>query len=292
MFQSDDFLCLIDGSSFLHRAISVAPRTPDAQGVERQAILLMTRMVAKISRRMAAGAHPPSHVLAVFDPASASTWRREMFPAYKAHRPAMDPALYAQMAPMKAVWSAAGVAVAQAPRHEADDMIAGYAGLAAAAGARVVVMSRDKDLMQLIGPGTVQYDPVDDRWFREEDVIKKFGVPPALVRDWLSLVGDKADGVPGAPGLGAVAATTLLLEFGDLTVLLEDPERARRPNWIRILREHREIIEISRTLVSFDLDGCPLFLSPSAMRAPIWSGVSLKMERLRKHMQDALRFGN
>lgn len=284
MFQSDDFLCLIDGSAFLHRAISVAPRAPDAHGVERHAVLLMTRMVAKISRRMAAGVRPPSHVLAIFDPPSANTWRREMFPAYKAHRPPMDPALAAQMAPMKAVWSAAGFAVAQAPRHEADDMIAGYACLAAAAGARVVVMSRDKDLMQLIGPRVTQYDPVDDRWFREEDVVRKFGVPPSLVRDWISLVGDKADGVPGAPGLGAVAARTLLLESGDLAALLDDPDRARRSRWIRILREHREIIDISRTLVSFDLDGCPLFLDPSAMTAPGWSDVSSRMERLRKIM--------
>lgn len=262
-------LCVIDGSNMLHRAWAMGrPRARAGDGLEVGATWLFSQMLVKLLRRMDAGPVSPSHVAIFFDPPRADSWRREVSETYKAHRDEMDPVLRAQIPLMVEACEAIGMAVATAPRHEADDMIAAYTEDAVARGARVSIISSDKDLMQLVRPRVMQMNAASDTWFNEAGVEKKFGVPAQRVGDFLALAGDASDGVPGAPGIGPKSAAALLLEFGDLGALLGGAERIERASWRRIITENREQIRMSRMLVALDADGAPRPLSERDMRAP------------------------
>jgi len=264
-----DHLCVIDGSNMLHRAWAMGrPRARTADGLEVGASWLFSQMLVKLLRRMDAGHASPTHVAIFFDPPREDSWRREVSADYKAHRDAMDPALRAQIPIMIEACRAIGLASATAPRHEADDMIAAYAEDAAAAGARVSIISSDKDLMQLVRPGVMQMNAASDTWFNEAAVEKKFGVPPSLVGDFLALAGDSSDGVPGAPGIGPKSASALLCKFGSLGGLLGRAEQIERASWRRIICENKEQIRMSRMLVALDVDGAPRSLSWDEVRTP------------------------
>lgn len=171
--------CLIDGSNLLHRAWAVAPkRSRPSDGAEIGAVQVFSGMILKLLRRMGQGRHPPTHIAVFFDPPRADSWRREIFPAYKADRPETDPELRSQILMMRALCTAAGLAEGLARRHEADDLIATYAADAASRGEFVSILSNDKDLMQLIGPRILQYDGVRERWINTAAVRERFGVSP------------------------------------------------------------------------------------------------------------------
>jgi len=225
-------------------------------------------MLRKMLVRMEEGRHPPTHGAIFFDPPREDSWRRAFFPDYKAHRPPMDPALAAQVGEMKDLAGRMGLAQATAPRHEADDMIAAYVADARARGDRVSILSRDKDLLQLVQPGVMQYDAISEKWYRSADVEEKFGVRPDQIGDFLALAGDKSDGIPGVPGIGPVAAGKLLLRFGTLSDLLGRLDEIERISWRQRISENRETARISRVLVSLDAEGAPRPLSCEAMRMP------------------------
>jgi DNA polymerase-1 len=176
----------------------------------------------------------------IFD-ASEQTFRNEIDPNYKANRPPAPDDLVPQFGMIREATRAFGVACLELGGYEADDLIAAYACRAKEAGASVVIVSSDKDLMQLVNEHVVMLDPVKQVTIGREQVIEKFGVPPEKVIDVQALIGDTVDNVPGAPGIGVKTASLLINEFGDLETLLErageikqrsapDADRIRRPD--------------------------------------------------------------
>lgn len=275
-------VCLIDGSNVLHRAWAVAPkRARSSDGVEIGAVQVFASMIAKMLRRMESGRHPPTHVAIFFDPPRTDSWRRAIYPAYKAHRPETDPALRVQIPMMRALCQAAGLAQGLAPKHEADDLIATYAEDALAVGDRVSILSGDKDLMQIVRPGVLQYDAVRNKWFDAAAVEEKFGVPPTLVRDFLAMAGDAGDGVPGAFGIGPVAASTMLNDFGSLDAILANPTQISRKGWRKIIEASRDDLELSRRLVTLDA-AAPRILARNEMTFPDPGQALAAIEVLRR----------
>lgn len=252
----------------LHRAWAMGGTRERGDGLEIAAADLFSKMMVKLMRRMHEGRRPPTHVAVFFDPARDKSWRRAIFPDYKAARPPMDQKLVDQIPLMKDMCRTLGIAWSVAPAHEADDLIAAYVEDAVAGGGRCSIVSTDKDLMQLVRPGVLQLSTVQDKWFNVEAVEKKFGVPPERVADFLALAGDTVDGVPGAPGIGPKTAARLLTEFGSLGAILRDPDALPRPSWRKSIAENRELIRMSRMLVSLDHAAAPRPLSEENLRAP------------------------
>jgi len=158
-----EHICVIDGSNMLHRAWAMGGSRQRADGLEVAAVDLFSKMMVKLMRRMHEGRRPPSHVVVFFDPPRAESWRREIFPGYKATRPPMDQKLADQIPLMKGMCEAMGIAWSVAPKHEADDMIAAYVEDVVAGNGRCSIVSTDKDLMQLVRPGVLQLSTVQQR---------------------------------------------------------------------------------------------------------------------------------
>lgn len=261
--------CLIDGSGFMHRAKAMAtPRAHVLDGMEVGVAALFARMMAKVARRACEGKVPPTHWMVAFDPPRSDSWRREMCAAYKAHRPETEEVFKAQIPLMKEACRAAGLAVVEAPRHEADDLLAAYAHDAAVSGARVTIVSSDKDLMQLVRPGVWLWDARADLWFNEALVVEKFGVPPARLGDYLALAGDVADGIPGARGIGPKMARAMLQEGRTLSEMLDNPSVLSKPRWRELVEANIEPLRLARLLVALDIGGCPRPVREEAMYTP------------------------
>lgn len=261
-------LCLIDGTNMIRRAWAVADKQQDADGVEIGAAALFAKMVPKLLRRIADGRIPAPHTAILFDPPRDGTWRRAMYPGYKADRPPVEPELLAQIEMMREMCHMIGLAQACYETHEADDVIAALTMDARARKMRVSIISTDKDLMQLIRPGILQLNPISGAWYNVAAVMDKFGVPPDLLGDYLALAGDKTDGIPGAPGIGGIIAADILKAAGSLEAALSNPECTSRPSAQKALREHADRIRLSRKLVSLDTDDCPRPFAPTDVRTP------------------------
>lgn len=197
----------------------------------------------------------PTH-MAIARDLPGPTFRHDDYPLYKAQRQPMPDDLRAQIPLVEELAASCGLPLVSKERHEADDVMATYTRLAKAEGIPVFLMTRDKDLMQLVGDGVRLYDPgrgserpeeIDSDWVRA-----KFGVGPAQVRDWLALVGDASDNVPGVPKVGEKTATELLLQYPDIETIyanldtIGEKKKAVRKN----LEEGRESMRLSRHLVT------------------------------------------
>ena len=205
----------------------------------------------------------PTHIAIIFDK-SENSFRREIYPEYKAHRPDPPEDLVPQFPLMRATVRAFGLTPIEQDRYEADDLIATYARLARERGADVLIVSADKDLMQLIEPGVAMFDPAsgtgDNR--REErrigvpEVVDYFGVPPEKVVDVQALAGNSTDNVPGAPGIGVKTAAQLINEYGDLDTLLARAAEIKQPKRREALTtpETVKLIRISKRLVTLERD--------------------------------------
>lgn len=250
--------CLIDGSGFMHRAKAIAPsRARASDGLDIGVADLFSKMIAKVATRASAGKSPPTHWSVAFDPPRTDSWRRLVCPAYKAHRPETEEAFKLQVPVMQECCSAAGYTVLSAPNHEADDLLAAYAHDALAQGARVTLITSDKDLMQMVRPGVLMWDARADVWFTAAAVEKKFGVPPHRVADFLALAGDVADGIPGAKGIGPKKAAAILSTGLSLSEVLGDPSRLTDAKLRALVEANIEPLRLARLLVSLDIAGCP-----------------------------------
>jgi DNA polymerase-1 len=278
-------LCVIDGSNMLHRAWAMAPSKKRQDGMEVGATHLFGMMMMKLLRRMLNGRKAPTHLVIFFDPPRDQSWRREVYEGYKADRAPMDEDLRLQIPLMKEMCAAMGVAHGTAPRHEADDLIGAYVEDAVERGDFCSIVSTDKDLMQLVRPGVMQLNTVQDKWFNNEEVARKFGVKADQLGDYLALAGDKVDGVPGAPGIGPKSAKALLEQFDDLEAMLNRCDEIERKSWRKIVSENRDIILLSRVLVALDCSGSPRPVSLQSMRAPTAAQAWIGLEEWReKHL--------
>ncbi|RZJ02759.1 MAG: DNA polymerase I, partial [Brevundimonas sp.] len=246
-------LWMIDASAYIFRAYhALPPLTRKSDGLPVGAVQGYCNMLWKLIRDMK-GPDGPTHLVAIFDH-SEKTFRNEMYDQYKANRSAPPEDLIPQFPLVRDATRAFGVHCVELPGYEADDLIATYACRARDAGGEAVIVSSDKDLMQLIGGGVVMWDPMKDRRLAEPEVFEKFGVGPDKMIDLQALIGDSVDNVPGAPGIGPKTAAQLLDEYGDLDTLLERAGEIKQPKRRETLINFRDQILLSRELVRLTCD--------------------------------------
>ncbi|KQW81881.1 DNA polymerase I [Brevundimonas sp. Root1279] len=261
-------LWMIDASAYIFRAYhALPPLTRKSDGLPVGAVQGYCNMLWKLIRDLK-GADGPTHLVAIFDH-SEKTFRNDLYDQYKAHRPPAPEDLVPQFPLVREATAAFGVHCLELPGYEADDLIATYACKARDAGGEAVIVSSDKDLMQLIGGGVVMWDPMKDRKLAEEAVYEKFGVGPEKMVDLQALIGDSVDNVPGAPGIGPKTAAQLLDEYGDLDTLLARAGEIKQPKRRETLINFADQIRLSRELVRLTCDApAPEAIDDFAVRDP------------------------
>jgi DNA polymerase I len=207
-------LYLIDGSGFIFRAYHALPPLTSPEGTPVGAVLGFVNMILKLTDD-----HKGDYVAVIFD-AARKTFRNRIYADYKAHRPPPPDDLIPQFAIVREATEAFCLPAIELADYEADDIIATYTKQARAQGMNVVIVSSDKDLMQLIGDGVAMFDAMKQKVIGPAEVTEKFGVPPDKVRDVLALIGDSSDNVPGVPGVGPKTAAELILRFGGIESVL------------------------------------------------------------------------
>ena len=210
MSASDVPIVLVDGSSYLYRAFHALPPLVNSSGQATGAVKGVISMIRRLYKD-----YPGSPVAVVFD-AKGKTFRDEMFPDYKAQRPPMPDELREQVEPIHAIVKAMGLPLLCVEGVEADDVIGTIARQAAEQGRPVVISTGDKDMAQLVDEHVTLVNTMTDTVLDVAGVESKFGIPPALVIDLLALMGDKADNIPGVPGVGEKTALGLLQGLGGL----------------------------------------------------------------------------
>ncbi|MGF3021642.1 DNA polymerase I [Methylobacterium aquaticum] len=262
-----DQVLLVDGSSFIFRAYFQSINQPErynfrpSDGLPTGAVRLFCAKLAQFVQEGAAGVMP-THLGIVFDKSEGS-FRKEIFPDYKGHRPDAPEDLKRQMPLMRDAVRAFGLHPIELQRYEADDLIATYSRQAEARGAGVIIVSSDKDLMQLVGDlvrfydfesgqkGKPGYRP--ERNLDRAAIVERWeGLAPEQIGDALALIGDTSDNVPGVPGIGLKTAASLIKEFGSLDALLEKAATIKQPKRRETLLSHVDQARLSRRLVALD----------------------------------------
>jgi DNA polymerase-1 len=255
---------LIDGSGFIFRAYHARHGAPPlrrkSDGMPTEVVTLFCNMLDKVRRETDA-----DHIAVVFD-ASGSSFRNQIYDQYKAHRPPPPEDLIPQFPHVRQAAEAFNICQIEMEGFEADDLIATYARHAVMAGAKVTVVSSDKDLMQLVGEHVSMLDPINYRTIGEAEVREKFGVGPDKVVDVQALCGDSIDNVPGVPGIGVKTAAELINAYGDLETLLAHAREIRQPKRRQALIDHEKQARLSKQLVKLD-DHVPLPCPLSALSA-------------------------
>jgi DNA polymerase-1 len=242
-------LYLIDGSGFIFRAFHSSPLDAfrRSDGVYTNAVNGYCAMLMKmIDRARDDGAY--DYMAVIFD-ASRKNYRNDIYPEYKANRDEPPEELRPQFALIREATRAFGLPSIELEGYEADDLIATYARAAEAQGIETIVVSSDKDLMQLVRERVMMFDPMKDQVIGPDEVMAKFGVTPDKVVDVQSLAGDSTDNVPGVPGIGVKTAALLLEEYGDLDTLLERAGEIKQNKRRENLIEYADLARISRELV-------------------------------------------
>ncbi|MDH3654553.1 MAG: DNA polymerase I [Myxococcales bacterium] len=239
---------VIDISSYVFRAYHALPPLSNSKGEPTHAVAGVASMLLKLLRE-----REPHGVIVAMD-SKGKSFRKELFEDYKANRPPAPPDLEQQMVRVREIAEAWGMSPTEAPGFEADDVIATLVTQARDEGLGVVIVSADKDLLQLVGPDVVMYDTMRDKIFGVEETREKLGVEPQQVRDLLALMGDSSDNVPGVPSVGQKTAAKLLAEYGSLDGIYENLEGITRKALKAKLDEHRDKALASRELVTLRHD--------------------------------------
>ncbi|HLI10958.1 MAG TPA: DNA polymerase I [Alphaproteobacteria bacterium] len=234
---------LVDGSGYIFRAFHALPPMTRPDGTPVNAVYGFTTMMLKLL------AETDADCIAVIFDAGRATFRNEIYSAYKSHRPEPPDELVPQFALIREATRAFNLPCIEQAGYEADDLIATYARQARAAGAKVTIVSSDKDLMQLVRDGVEMLDPIRGRPIGPNEVMEKFGVPPEKVIDVQALAGDSVDNVPGVPGIGVKTAAQLITEYGDLETLLARAAEIKQPKRREALLTFADQARISRDLV-------------------------------------------
>lgn len=284
-------LHLVDASIYIFRAWFSLPDTlRDASGAPFNAVYGYTRFLCELlevsrTRRLAVA----------FDQSLTTSFRNDLYPAYKANRELPPPELESQFVRCRELTAALGVTVLASARYEADDLIASACRQARRLGWRAVVVSSDKDLGQLVCDDVELWDFAAGRRYGVPELRERYGVLPQQLGDYLALVGDAVDNVPGVPGVGRRTAAALLARFGTLEALLENLEQvadcglrnARRV--ARSLAENRERLALSRRLIGLAAD-VPIPGVPGALhrRAPDGQALTAVLGEQRRGLIERL----
>ncbi|HIE4802010.1 TPA: DNA polymerase I [Serratia marcescens] len=206
-------LILVDGSSYLYRAYHAFPPLTNSAGEPTGAMYGVLNMLRSLLLQ-----YQPSHVAVVFD-AKGKTFRDDLFAEYKSHRPPMPDDLRAQIEPLHNMVKAMGLPLLVTPGVEADDVIGTLALEAEKAGHAVLISTGDKDMAQLVTPNVTLINTMNNTILGPQEVCDKYGIPPELIIDFLALMGDSSDNIPGVPGVGEKTAQALLQGIGGLDAL-------------------------------------------------------------------------
>lgn len=245
---------LIDGSSYLYRAFHALPPLTTSTGQPTGAV----RGVANMLRKMIKD-YQPDYIGVIFD-AKGKTFRDEMFEQYKANRPPMPDDLRAQVEPLHALIRAMGLPLIVEDGVEADDVIGTFARRLAAEGRPVIISTGDKDMAQLVDEHVTLVNTMTDTVMDPDGVVKKFGIPPSLIIDYLALMGDKVDNIPGVPGVGEKTALALIQGLGSLENIYANLEKVAELDFRGAkkmpekLAEHRDMAFMSYKLATIKTD--------------------------------------
>ena len=263
--KKTDHFYLIDGSGYIFRAYyALPPLSRKSDGLPTGAVSGFCSMLFKLleDSRADDSIHKPTHFAVIFDSAR-KNFRNDIYSEYKANRAEAPDDLAPQFEYIRKSVEAFNLPSIELINYEADDLIATYAKKITSAGAKVTVISSDKDLMQLVSDKIRLYDPMKSKVIGEKEVLEKFGVKPSQVIDVQSLAGDSSDNVPGVPGIGVKTAAELINKYKNLDTLLkkasEIPQNKRRETLI----ENKDKALLSRQLVTLK-DDVPVKDEPSS----------------------------
>jgi DNA polymerase-1 len=241
-------LFLIDGSSYVFRAFYAISRLSTSKGLPTNAIFGFTSMLLKILRDM-----KPEYVAVVFD-AKGPTFRDEIYSEYKANRPGTPEGLEPQIPYIKRIIEAYNITVIEKEGYEADDVIGTIAKEAAEKGMDVVMVTGDKDMLQLVGEHIRTLDTMRDRFLGPKEVVERYGVNPEELTDVMALMGDSIDNIPGVPGIGEKTAVGLIQQYRTLENLLANRERLPKKKLVAALRQFGEQARLSKRLATISTD--------------------------------------
>jgi DNA polymerase-1 len=281
MSNPERTLYLIDGSGFIFRAFYALPPLNRPDGTPVNAVLGFCNILTRLHNEVKA-----KHAAVIFD-AGRKTFRNEIYTEYKAHRPEPPDELKPQFSIVREAAKAFGFPSIELPGFEADDLMASYAKAAREKNWDVVIVSSDKDMFQLVKDGVTMYDPIKNKPLNDEQIFEKFGVTPDKIIDVQSLIGDKTDNVPGAPGIGGVTAAKLINEFGTLDNLLAKAGEIKQNKCRETVIKYADQIRMSRKLVTLSED-CPLPMPVQDLEVRENSeqlGVFLQAQGFRKLME-------
>jgi DNA polymerase-1 len=253
--MAEKTLVLVDGSSYLFRAYHALPLLTNSKGEYTNAILGVTNMLKKLVET-----YPEAYFGVIFD-APGKTFRNDMYPEYKANRASMPDELREQIKPLHQLIKAMGLPLVMEPGVEADDVIGTLAKQAEEEDLNVVISTGDKDIAQLVTNKTSLINTMNNQWLDEEGVKEKFGVPPNMIIDYLALMGDTSDNIPGVPKVGPKTAAKWLNAYGSLDEIIAKADEVKGKVG-ESLRDHLDAIPLSKELVTIKCD-VPLDKAPA-----------------------------
>ena len=242
-------LYLLDGSSFIYRAYYGFREAATSGGMPVNAVSGFTKMLLDLLQE-----HRPDYFAVVFDPPREDTFRREIYPSYKANRDATPQDLVLQLPYIRRILQALNIPTLEVPGFEADDVLATLARNFAAEGVDVTVVTGDKDLLQIVGDRIALLDTMKDKRSGPQEVLERFGVRPELVADVLGLAGDTGDNIPGVPGIGEKTAARLVQQFGSLEGVLQWKSLVNGKTRRESLHLHAEQALLSKRLATVRYD--------------------------------------
>ena len=268
-------LYLIDGAGYYFRAyFAIRQYLSNSKGEPTNAVYGFSNMLRKILNDRS-----PDYALMVFD-SRERTFRKDMYELYKANRPQMPDDLARQLPQIDRLLEAYNFPIARMPGFEADDIIGAIATRAAGDGYEVVIVTADKDLMQLVGPGVSIFDSMKDKEIGPDEVMEKFGTAPDKVTDILGLMGDSSDNIPGVPGVGEKTAKALIAEHGGMEEVLAAAPAMKKKKLRENLIEYADQARLSKRLATIAIDA-PVDYEPEK-----WQMQEPDMEKLRAFFRE------
>ncbi|MCL1980569.1 MAG: DNA polymerase I [Proteobacteria bacterium] len=236
-------LYLIDGSAYIYRAYHAIKPLSTSGGLPTHAVFGFASILRRLLKE-----RDPQYLAIAFD-TRGPVFRHRLYERYKANRPPMPDDLARQIPSIRQLVLAHRILLLEQDDQEADDLIASATAAAVRQGYKVVVVSGDKDLLQLVSPWVSLWDPMNDRVMDEAAVQEKYGLPPARLLDYFALTGDSSDNIPGVPGIGPKSAQKLIAEYGDLETLYGQINTLKATKGIQQIRDHQAEAFLSRDLV-------------------------------------------
>ncbi len=257
-------LILIDGSSYLYRAYHAFPNLTNAKGEPTGAVYGVVNMLRSLVKQ-----YPESNIAVIFD-AKGKTFRNDMYSEYKAHRPRMPDDLRGQISALHQIIKAMGFPIMVIKGVEADDVIGTLSSQGSSAGMSILISTGDKDMTQLVDENVTLINTMTNITMTPQSVYNKYGFVPRYIIDYLALMGDKVDNIPGVPGVGNKTARAMISGIGDLNMLYENLNTISNLGFhgsktmAKRLEDHRESAFLSYSLATIKID-CELPSGPEGL---------------------------